>query len=142
MKTLEQAVYCDDRDSSHARYQKRCYLVRPQRRQVPLSETQQVVDLLNDYMTTMTALPDDKKTDAIGQDMYDVMRQYITENFNMHLRCLLELFLRRKTAKNLHETFELHATMMEQLLTQLEVMTSQHQDVCRTHCALAAGPPL
>lgn len=79
MKTLEQAVYCDGRDSSHARYQKRCYLVRPQRRQVPLSETQQVVDLLNDYMTTMTALPDDKKTDAIGQDMYDVMRQYITE---------------------------------------------------------------
>ena len=103
--------------------------MRPQRRQVPLSETQQVVDLLNDYMTTMTALPDDKKTDAIGQDMYDVMRQYITENFNMHLRCLLELFLRRKTAKNLHETFELHATMMEQLLTQLERDDQrQHQE--------------
>lgn len=133
MKTLEQAVYCDDRDSSHARYQKRCYLVRPQRRQVPLSETQQVVDLLNDYMTTMTALPDDKKTDAIGQDMYDVMRQYITENFNMHLRCLLELFLRRKTAKNLHETFELHATMMEQLLTQLEVMTSANTKMYVEH---------
>lgn len=133
MKTLEQAVYCDDRDSSHARYQKRGYLVRPQRRQVPLSETQQVVDLLNDYMTTMTALPDDKKTDAIGQDMYDVMRQYITENFNMHLRCLLELFLRRKTAKNLHETFELHATMMEQLLTQLEVMTSANTKMYVEH---------
>lgn len=133
MKTLEQAAYCDDRDSSHARYQKRCYLVRPQRRQVPLSETQQVVDLLNDYMTTMTALPDDKKTDAIGQDMYDVMRQYITENFNMHLRCLLELFLRRKTAKNLHKTFELHATMMEQLLTQLEVMTSANTKMYVEH---------
>lgn len=62
---------------------------RPQRRQVPLSETQQVVDLLNDYMTTMTACPMTKRPTPIGQDMYDVMRQYITENFNMHLRCLL-----------------------------------------------------
>lgn len=65
--------------------------------------------------------------------MYDVMRQYITENFNMHLRCLLELFLRRKTAKNLHKTFELHATMMEQLLTQLEVMTSANTKMYIEH---------
>ena len=51
----------------------------------------------------------------------------------MHLRCLLELFLRRKTAKNLHETFELHATMMEQLLTQLEVMTSANTKMYVEH---------
>ena len=125
MQALEQAVYCD-RDSSHARYQKRCYLSRAQRRQVPIHESQEVADLLADFMTIMTALPDEQKTDAIGQDMYDVMRQYITENFNMHLRCMFELFLCRKTAENLHETFELHATILEQLLTQLEAMTREN----------------
>ena len=125
MQALEQAVYCD-RDSSHARYQKRCYLSRAQRRQVPVTESQEVADLLGSFMTVMTALPDEQKTDAIGQDMYDVMRQYITENFNMHLRCMFELFLCRKTAENLHETFELHAAVLEQLLTQLESMTREN----------------
>ena len=82
--------------------------------------------MLGSFMTIMAALPDEQKTDAIGQDMYDVMRQYITENFNMHLRCMFELFLCRKTAENLHETFELHAAVLEQLLTQLESMTREN----------------
>lgn len=125
MRILEQAVY-GDRDSSHARYQKRLFLARPQRTLASIRETQEIVELLGSYMKIMTALPDDRKTDAIGQDMYDVMRQYITENFNLYLESMLELFLHRGAAENLHMYFEMYASILEQLMTQLEVMTREN----------------
>lgn len=127
MQALEQAVYCD-RDSSHARYQKRCYLVRPQRRLVPVEESLQVATLLGQYMALMSSQPDDVKTRFVGRDMFDVMRQYITEYFNMHLRCLFERFLRRNDTDNLHEEFESHAEILEQLLTELEWMTREDSE--------------
>lgn len=125
MHDLEQAVY-GKQPGSHARYQKRCYLVRPQRKLVPISEAKKIVAGLDDFMATMSALPDAQKTDAIGQDMYDVMRQYITEYFNMHLRCMFELFLRRRSIQNVQTVFETHAMLMELLLTQLEAMTREN----------------
>ena len=127
MQDLEQAVYCE-RYGSHARYQKRCYLARPQRRFIPFARFQKTVSLLDNFMGVMSALPDAQKTDAIGQDMYDVMRQYITEHFNAHLRCVLELFLNRKGADagTLHRDFDFHAGIMEQLLEQLEALTREN----------------
>lgn len=125
MRDLEQAVYCV-RYGSHAKYQKRCYLARPQRSFVPVEDFRRTVGLLADFMQTMTALTDAEKTDAIGQDMYDVMRQYIAEYFNIHLCCLFVLFLQRETAQNLHADFELHAAVLEQLLNQLEAMTREN----------------
>ena len=124
MENLYQAVYCD-RDSSHARYQKRCYLERPQRRLVPVGESLEVAKYLDKYMQIMSTLPEDKKTRAVGQDMFDVMRQYITEYFNMHMRTAFELFRGRKAVdkQTLHSTFNGHVQIMEQLLTALECMT-------------------
>ena len=125
MQILEQAVY-GDRDSSHARYQKRMFLERPQRRLASLRETQEIADRLGGFMRIMTGLPDEMKTDAVGQDMYDVMRQYITEIFNMHLCCMFDLFLKRETAENLQTSFEAHAAVLEQLMTCLEAMTKEN----------------
>lgn len=124
MEKLYQAVYCN-RDSSHARYQKRCYLERPQRRLVPVEESLEVAKYLDKYMQIMAALPEDKKTRAVGQDMFDVMRQYITEYFNMHMRTAFELFRSRKAVdkQTLHCTFNGHVQIMEQLLAALECMT-------------------
>lgn len=127
MQALEQAVYCD-RDSSHARYQKRCYLVRPQRRLVPVEESHQVAALLDEYLSLLSAQPAEAKTDLVGRDMFDAVRQFITEYFNMHLRCLFELFLRRRDAENLHAEFEAHAALLEQLLTQLEWLTREDNE--------------
>lgn len=123
MKALYEAVYCD-RDSSHARYQKRCYLDRPQRRLVPVEESLEVTACLNEYMTIMSALPEKQKTAAVGQDMFDVMRQYITEYFNMHLRTVFELFRSRGAVEKavLHQAFGTHVTILEHLLTTLEGM--------------------
>ncbi len=125
---LHRAVY-SHRDSSHARYQKRCYLVRPQRRLVPLRESHEVASLLDRYMQTMAALPEGEKNRFAGRDMFDVMRQYITEYFNMHLRCLFELFLNRgEWQGDLHPAFEMHAALLEQLLIQLERMTGEDEE--------------
>lgn len=125
MRDLEQAVY-GSRKSAHGRYQKRCYLGRPQRQPAPVSESLEITALLDDFMTIMTSLPDEQKNDAIGQDMYDVMRQYISEYFNLHMCSLLGLFLCRKNAENLQKAFETHAEVLEQLMVQLENMTREN----------------
>ena len=125
---LHRAVY-SHRDSSHARYQKRCYLARPQRRLVPLRESHEVAGLLGQYMQTMAALKDEDKNRFAGRDMFDVMRQYMTEYFNMHLHCLFALFLNRGTSPgDLRPAFELHAALLEQLLIQLERMTGEDEE--------------
>lgn len=123
MEALYQAVYCD-RDSSHARYQKRCYLERPQRRLVPIAESLEVAEGLNRFMEQLSALPTARKTRAVGQDMFDGMRQFITEYFNMHLRTLFELFRARAGVEKerLHQQFSFHASLLEQLLITLEEM--------------------
>ena len=130
MEALHEAVYCD-RDSSHARYQKRCYIERPQRRLVPVEESLEVTKYLDRFMKIMSALPEEKKTYAVGHDMFDVMRQFITEYFNMHLRTTFELFRVRRTvdAKTLHAAFETHARIIEQLLTSLEGMLRNNSDL-------------
>ena len=128
MRDLEQAVY-SDRSGSHPKYQKRCYLSRPQRNFVPMEKFRQTVEHLGDFMRLMTALPDEKKTGAVGRDMYDVMRQYIAEYFNMHLGGLLNLFVHRGTEKERHPAFELHASVLEALLNQLEVMTRENPEM-------------
>lgn len=127
LRALQQAVY-SDRDSSHARYQKRCYLVRPQRRQVPVEESLQVTALLNEYMQQMSALPNEEKHRFIGRDMFDVMRQFITEYFNMHLRRLFDAYLRRNTENGARAAFEGHAALLERLLTELEWMTREDEE--------------
>lgn len=124
MRALQQAVY-SDRDSSHARYQKRCYLVRPQRRLVPVEESLEVTALLDEYMREMSALPEDARNRFAGRDMFDVMRQYITEYFNMHIRALFEAYLRRGADENARAEFEGHAALLERLLTELEWMTRE-----------------
>ena len=127
LAALQQAVY-SDRDSSHARYQKRCYLARPQRRLVPVEESLEVVKLLDEYMQTMADLPDEAKNRFVGRDMFDVMRQYITEYFNMHLRTMFELFRSRGNHGDIRAAFEGHAAILEQLLMQLEWMTRQDEE--------------
>lgn len=127
LAALQQAVY-SDRDSSHARYQKRCYLARPQRRLVPVEESLEVAKLLDEYMETMAGLPDEAKNRFVGRDMFDVMRQYITEYFNMHLRTMFELFRSRGKHGDIHVAFEGHAAILEQLLMQLEWMTRQDEE--------------
>ena len=124
MRALQQAVY-SDRDSSHARYQKRCYLVRPQRRLVPVEESLEVTALLDEYMREMSALPEDARNRFAGRDMFDVMRQYITEYFNMHIRALFEAYLRRGADGNARAEFEGHAALLERLLTELEWMMTR-----------------
>ncbi len=130
MNELHEGVY-SDRDSSHARYQKRSYLERPQRRLVPIEESREVAAHLDNFMKIMSAIPDDKKTRAVGQDMFDVMRQYVTEYFNMHMRTVFELFRTRRSVDKatLHAEFESHATIMEQLLTTLETMLRQNNEL-------------
>ena len=139
---LHKAVY-SHRDSSHARYQKRCYLVRPQRRLVPIKESHEVARLLGQYMQIMAVLGDGDKNRFAGRDMFDVMRQYITEYFNMHLHCLFELFLGRGTSQgNLHPAFEMHAALLEQLLIQLERMTGEDEEsYVETKVRLYEGRP-
>ena len=127
LAALQQAVY-SDRDSSHARYQKRCYLARPQRRLVPVEESLEVVKLLDEYMQTMADLPDEAKNRFVGRDMFDVMRQYITEYFNMHLRTMFELFRSRGNHGDIRAAFEGHAAILEHLLMQLEWMTRQDEE--------------
>ena len=89
LAALQQAVY-SDRDSSHARYQKRCYLARPQRRLVPVEESLEVVKLLDEYMQTMADLPDEAKNRFVGRDMFDVMRQYIINRINHYIEDHIE----------------------------------------------------
>ncbi len=121
LEALQQAVY-SERDSSHARYQKRCYLSRPQRRLVPIAESMEVAELLDRYMELMSSLPEAQKTVFVGRDMFDVMRQYITEYFNMHLRSLFEGFLSRGAQQEPEKMFRSHAVLLEQLLDLLEQM--------------------
>lgn len=126
LRSLHRAVY-SELDSSHARYQKRCYLMRVQRRLVPTAESLAVTDALTDYAETMLALPGASENRAIGRDLFDVLRQYITEFFNMHLQRMFEIFLTRagKEQKTLHASFDWHAMLLEELLGCLEEMTAE-----------------
>ena len=60
--------------------------------------------------------------------MFDVMRQYITEYFNMHIRALFDAYLHRAGDEGARASFERHAALMEQLLTQLEWMTREDSE--------------
>lgn len=122
---LQKAVY-SELDSSHARYQKRCYLTRTQRRIVPLEESKRITELLEAYMETMKGLADGQKNRFAGRDMFDVVRQYITEYFNMHLQGMFGAFLGvYRGEMRLKENFEQHAALLDRLLDILIGMTRE-----------------
>lgn len=123
LRSLQRAVYSEF-DSSHARYQKRCYLTRVQRRLVPAEESLTVARGLAEFVTAMLRLPGAAENRAIGRDLFDAMRQYITEYFNLHLNRLFTLFLNRAGKENA-EAFERHAAVLEELLCCLEEMTAE-----------------
>lgn len=129
LKDLQQAVY-SERDSSHARYQKRCYLTRVQRRLAPAKESLEIAQLLEGFLQKAAALPGEAKTPALGRDMFDAVRQYITEYFNLHLNRLFLLFRKRAEMdpQPLREAFGRHAKILESLLTCLEQMAAQDEE--------------
>ena len=129
LRSLHSAVYSHS-DSSHARYQKRCYLTRTQRRLVPAAESLEVAQGLRDYVNAMLDLPGAAENRAVGRDLFDALRQYITEFFNLHLQRLFGVFLSRAQGEPaaVHEAFERHAALLESLLDCLEELVAEDEN--------------
>ena len=66
----------------------------------------------------------------MGRDLFDALRQYITEYFNLHLQRLFEIFLTRAQGKaeDVHRTFRRHADILEELLSCLEEMVAEDEN--------------
>lgn len=126
---LHRAVY-SNLDSSHARYQKRCYLTRVQRRLVPIEESLQVTRELAGFVQGLLALPGAEEHPAMGRDLFDALRQYITEYFNLHLRRLFDIFLTRtqRSPEDVQRHFHQHAQTLDALLTCLESMAAEDEN--------------
>ena len=129
LRRLHRAVY-SHLDSSHARYQKRCYLTRVQRRLVPVEESLEVARELAGFVQGMLAIPGAAEDRAMGRDLFDALRQYITEYFNLHLQRLFGLFLTRGSgdAAAVHLGFQRHAATLEELLACLEEMAAEDEN--------------
>lgn len=129
LRCLHRAVY-SNLDSSHARYQKRCYLTRVQRRLVPVTESLEVARELGEFIRGMLAIPGATEDRAMGRDLFDALRQYITEYFNLHLQRLFGIFLTRtqEEAETTHRGFRQHADILEALLTCLEDMVAEDEN--------------
>ena len=129
LRCLHRAVY-SNLDSSHARYQKRCYLTRVQRRLVPVGESLEVAHALAGFIEGMLAIPGAVEDRPMGRDLFDALRQYITEYFNLHLQRLFEIFLTRAQGKaeDVHRGFRQHADILEELLSCLEEMVAEDEN--------------
>lgn len=129
LRCLHRAVY-SNLDSSHARYQKRCYLTRVQRRLVPVEESLEVAHALAGFIEGMLAIPGAAEDRPMGRDLFDALRQYITEYFNLHLQRLFEIFLTRAQGKaeDVHRGFRRHADILEELLSCLEEMVAEDEN--------------
>ena len=126
VRFLQQAVY-DNTDISHARHQKRPFITSFTRRIVPNGRIIPLMDKLEQFIGTLATLPDRQKDGNwfIGRDLYDAVRQYIAEYFNMHLNRLFYVFVTRAAAADLvkaREEFDLHASVLDFLLGVLEEM--------------------
>ena len=112
------------------RYQKRCYLTRVQRRLVPVGESLEVAHALAGFIQACWPFPARRRDRPMGRDLFDALRQYITEYFNLHLQRLFEIFLTRAQGKaeDVHRTFRRHADILEELLSCLEEMVAEDEN--------------
>ena len=82
------------------------------------------------FIQGMLAIPGAAEDRPMGRDLFDALRQYITEYFNLHLQRLFEIFLTRAhgKAEDVHRGFRRHADILEELLSCLEEMVAEDEN--------------
>ena len=109
--------------TSEAYYQRRILLHSYGYRSMPRARSRESICRLEKYFTKAIPFPEaGRKSQFLQQDVYDAMRQYITELTNLHIYAMHDAYL----VKNITE-FDKHAEILSFLMDQLEALTKTNK---------------